>query len=268
MSQVTYTVGVLDGTATLVYKGTLQVQLDVGSYRSTPTAGLLSLRGFDPLLLSGGGGSGGWWSLSGDNGSLTVSSLYVYPTGQQPNQAPPYFTGSIALTAAGQQEQKLLLLGYTEGSAAPVANLLGADNAPAADMVAAAGPGVTEYAWTLALLDGSFARTGTAAFTGSGRMVQVGLSSRRWSVTGTLTGDGLPAGGIPIQGGGGEDFWYGRSEGDHPQLVFTVGTSTRIPGVSDGTLTRNNGTSFFVGIPVAQSTIPVPHLAAAAAEPA
>jgi hypothetical protein len=265
MSQVTYTVGVLDDSAALVYKGILQVQLDLGTYRSTPTAGLLALPGFEPLLMSGRG-SGGSWGLSGDNGSLSVS-LYVDPTGQQANQAPPYFTGSIALTAAGQQEQRLLLLGYTGGSAAPVANMLGADNAAAADAVAAAGPGVTDYNWTLALLDESFARTGTAAFTGSGRMMQTGPTSRRWMITGTLTGDGFPAGGIPMQGGGVEDYWYGRSERD-PHLTLAVGAKTYVQGVSAGTLARSNGTSFFVGMPVAQSTIPVPTLAHTAAEPA
>lgn len=270
MSQVTYTVGVLNESATLVYSGTLLVQLQLGNYGSAPTAGLLTLQGFEPLLLSGVSGGGAGWSLYGDNGSLNVSSLGAYATGQQPNQAPPYVTGSIALAVSGGQEQKLLLLGYTGGGTAPAAHVPGADNAAAADTVgvsAGAGAGVTQYNWTLALLDNAFARTGTAAFTGSGQMVQMGPVSRRWSVTGTLTGDGLPAGGVPIQGGGSEDLWYGRSQSD-PQLTFAVVAGTYIQGVSDGTLTMSNGTSFFIGVPVAQSTIAVPHLADAAAEPA
>jgi hypothetical protein len=274
MSQVTYTVGVLDGSATLVYSGTLMVQLQLDSYGPGPTAGLLTLQGFDPLLLTGVSGGGAGWSLYGDNGSLNVSSLGAYAIGRQANQAPPRITGSIALTVAGGQEQRLLLLGYTGGGAAPAANLLGADNAAAADTVEAAdtvaalgaGAGAAQYDWTLALLNDAFARTGTAAFTGSGQMVQMGPVSRRWSVTGTLTGDGLPAGGVPIQGGGIQDFWGGRSPSD-PQLAFAV-ASTHLQGVSDGTLTMSNGTSFFVGMPVAQSTIHVPHLADAAAEPA
>jgi hypothetical protein len=265
MSQVTYTVGLLDGGARLAFSGTLQLQMSIDNFGANPTAGLLALQGLDPLLLTAVGGSGVGWNLNGSNGSLDVQVTSIYPNVQQLNQAPSYVSGSIALTVSGQLQQNLLLFGYTGSGAAPAANALAAVHATAP----AGGTGATQYNWSLALINDAFAQAGTAAFTGTGQMVQIGPVSRQWHVTGTVTGDGLPAGGIAIQGWGTEFFWGGSGQSGNTQVTLSAVASTFISGVSDGTLTVNSGTSFFVGTPVAQATIAVPQIAdAPAAEPA
>lgn len=264
MPQVTYTVGLLDGRARLAYSGTLLLQMSIDNLGATPTAGLLTLQGMDPLLLAAVGGSGVGWNLNGSNGSLDVQVTSIYPNVQQFEQAPSYVSGSIALTVSGQPQQNLLLCGYTGSGAAPAANALAAAQAT----VQAGGPGTTQYNWSLALINNAFAPAGTAAFTGTGQMVQIGPVSRQWHVTGMVTGDGLPAGGIAIQGWGTEFFWGGSGTSGNTQITLSAVASTFISGVSDGTLTVNNGTSFFVGTPVAQSTIAVPQIADPAAEPA
>jgi hypothetical protein len=265
MSQVTYTVGLLDGDAKLVYSGTLELQLQIDNLGTTPTAGLLVLQGFTPLLLTAVSGGGSAWNLNGSNDSLAVPFTSIYPNVQPQGQAPPYVSGSIALTPSGQAQQSLLLMGWTGSGAAPAAHV---QSLAAADAALQAGAGVTQYNLSLALLDTAFAQTGTAAFTGTGQMVQIGPVSRQWRVTGTLRGGGLPDGGIAIQGWGSEFFWGGSGQSGSTQVTLSVVASTFISGVSDGTLTVNGATSFFVGTPVAQATIAVPQIAgSSAAEP-
>lgn len=263
MAQVTYTVGVLNGGATLVYRGTLELQMQTGYSGVTPTAGLLSLQGFAPLLLTAVSGSGAAWNLNGSNGSLSVDFTSIYPNIQPQGEAPTYVSGSIALTPSGQGQQNLLLMGYT--GAAPAAHVA---STAAGNAALQAGAGATQYNLGLTLLDNAFAPAGSAAFTGTGQMVQIGPVSRQWHVTGTLSGSGMPGGGIAVQGWGSEFFWGASGQSGNTQVSLSMVASTFIPTITDGTMTVNGATAFFVGTPVAQSTIAVPHIADRAAEPA
>jgi hypothetical protein len=265
MPQVTYTVGVLDASSTLLYRGTLQLQMQTDNLGATPTAGLLSLPGMDPLLLAAVSGSGVGWNLNGSNDSLSVQSTYIYANVQQQGQAPPYVSGSIDMAVAGQPARNLVMLGYTGSGAAPAQAQAHVQFAAAG---AGAGVGATQYNWSMALLDTAFARNGTAAFTGTGQLVQIGPVSRQWHVTGTLTGEGLPAGGIAVQGWGNEFLWGGSGQGGNVQATLSAGT-VLAGGLWDGTLTVNGAVSFFVATAVAQSIIAVPHIAGtSAAQPA
>lgn len=248
MPQVTYTVGVLDAGSTLLYSGTLLLQMQNDNFGSVPTAGLLSLAGMDPLLLTAVSGSGIGWNLNGSNDSLSVQSTYIYANVSQPGQAPAYVSGAISMTAAGQAAQTLLVLGYTGSGAAPAPHAQAHLQAAAPGAVAAAG--ATQYNWSMVLIDRAFAKTGTASFTGTGQLVQIGPVSRQWHVTGTLTGGGLPAGGIAIQGWGSEYLWGGSSQGGDVRVTLSAG-NVLASGLSDGTLTVNGAVSFFVATPVA-----------------
>lgn len=198
MAQVTYTVGLLDGGATLVYRGTLELQMQPDVMGNpTPTAGLLTLQGFTPLLMTAVSGSGIGWNLNGSNGSLSVAFTSIYPNVQPQGQAPTCISGSIALTPSGQGQQDLLLMGYTGAGAAPAAHV---ESAAAGNAALQAGAGVTQYNLTLRLLDNALAPAGSAAFTGTGQVVQIGPVSRQWRVNGTLSGTGMPDGGIAVQG--------------------------------------------------------------------
>ena len=265
MAQVTYTVGLLDGGATLLYRGTLELQMQTDYMGTTPTAGLLSLQGFAPLLLTAVSGSGTAWNLNGSNGSLSVAFTSIYPNVQPQGQAPTWVSGSIALTPSGQGQQSLLLMGYTGTGAAPAAHV---ESAAAGNAALQAGAGVTQYNLGLTLLDSAFAPAGSAAFTGTGQMVQIGPVSRQWHVTGTVSGSGMPDGGIAVQGWGSEFFWGASGQSGNTQVSLSMVADTFIPTVTDGTMTVNGATAFFVGTPVAQSTIAVPHIADRAAEPA
>lgn len=267
MAQVTYTVGLLDASSTVVYNGTLELQLDISNVGTTAQAGLLSLDGFQPLLLTAVNGGGQAWTLYGGNASLSVETTALYPAVQQLDQAPSYIAGSLALTPAGQADQNLLLLGTDVSAAAAAAPQAAAQaDAPGAAEAVAGIPPVN-YNFALQLMDASFGAAGSGTFTGTGAEAQIGPVSRQWMVRGSLVLDGGEA--IAIQGWGTSQFWYGRgsdSAGTEVDLGFVA--QTFIPGSADGTVTTGTQTRFFVGTPVSAATVPVQGIATPAAEPA
>lgn len=267
MSQVTYTVGLLDGSAKVVYSGTLEVQLDVSNLGTTVESGLLAVGSFQPLLLTAVSGAGSGWTLYGSNASVSVSTTSIYPAVQPFDAAPSYIAGSISMTPQGEGEQNLLLLGY-DGSAAAAAQRAAATAAEAGAAEAVTGIPPVDYNFSLQLLNTAFGESGTGTFTGTGQEVRIGPVSRQWMVQGTLTLDGGEA--VSIQGWGGSDFWYGRgstSGGTEIDLGFVP--QTFISGRADGTITSGTETSFFVGTAASDVTMPITDIASQpTAEPA
>ena len=266
MSQVSYTVGMLDANAAVVYTGTLEVQLDVSGGSATVQSGLLVADGFTPVLLSAPSGGGTAWNLSGASSTLAVNVTSIYSNVRAADGTPTHISGSIALTPAGQAEQNLLLLGYSGSGSAPQAPVLAQGEATAPR---AATPGVTEYNLGLNLLDTSFRHAGSGGFAGTGQWVHVSPVTRQWYVRGTVSADAIPGGGADIQGWGSQPFWGGGGQAGDTSVTLSVVAENFIQNVSDGTLTVNGQTWFFVGAAVALKTVPISHLPGTpAAEPA
>lgn len=243
MSQVTYTVGLLNPYANIVYSGSLVVHLNATT--DYAEGAKLSLSGVAPLALTAAKGNEPW-SFSGSNSALDVSTLLVYGEMASPGSVPSYIAGSITLAVSGQAKQDLLLLGYQAGPAA----------APPGDGTVSANVstdfGVTlEYDFSLQLLNTSFGAAGSGTFTGFGVETREEgvLGPMCWLVAGALTLNG----GTPITiqckaAWGNSDFWVGTgsaSDGTAISLAFVSPSS--ISGSANGTVTVGSETSFFIG---------------------
>ncbi|HEX6038071.1 hypothetical protein, partial [Longimicrobium sp.] len=117
MSQVTYTIALVNASALTVYSGSLAVQLNTSYGTPSALAALLSLNGLEPLVLAGLGSNGGaGWNFYGSNDALNVATLGMYGVVPSSGQAPAYLAGSISLATPGQGQQNLLALGFLAGS--------------------------------------------------------------------------------------------------------------------------------------------------------
>lgn len=261
MSQVTYTVGLLDAQAREVYGGTLVVQLGTGGSGFGPLAALLSLNGQEPLVLASVNGGGAGWSFYGSSSALDVGTSLLYGVGPSSGQVPGYLAGSIALTVSGQPQQDLLMMGFDAGAAAAPAPQAAARAEEAGAAQGVAGIPSQSYNFTLQLLNTSLGAAGSGTFTGTGQEVQIGPVSRQWRVTGTLTLNGGEA--IAIQGWGSSSVWTGQgTTGGGAAVTLGFVPQTFLNGSADGTVTVSGETSFFVGTAVSAATVPVHGIAA------